>query len=166
MRPTSSPIACCGSSATAEGFKRPEDYPARALACLASHDLPTFMGWRKGRDIAIEQDLGILDGAQAQAREVQRGREIAALDAATGNISSDDGDAAIAAHGFVAATPSAIMLIQADDLARETEPLNVPGTDAERPNWRRRLSPTIEELAASPLTAAIVARVKTARGDG
>ena len=32
------------------------------------------------------------------------------------------------------------MLVQADDLTEETEPLNVPGTDTERPNWRRRLS--------------------------
>ena len=35
------------------GFRRPEAYPAQALACLASHDLPTFFGWRAGRDIEI-----------------------------------------------------------------------------------------------------------------
>jgi glycogen debranching enzyme len=148
-----------------EGFKKAADYPARALACLASHDLPTFMGWRKARDIAIEQDLGLLDAAQAEAREAQRGREVAALDAITGNTSPDDSDAAIAAHGFAAATPSSIMLIQADDLARETEPLNVPGTDAERPNWRRRLAPAIEDLGADAFARAIVERVKKARGD-
>ena len=28
------------------GFKPADAYPAQALACLASHDLPTFMGWR------------------------------------------------------------------------------------------------------------------------
>ena len=42
------------------------------------------------------------------------------------------------AHAFVARTPSALMTVQADDLWEETEPLNVPGTDRERANWRRR----------------------------
>ena len=40
------------------GFKLPEAYPAQALACLASHDLPTFSGWRTGRDIEIAQAIG------------------------------------------------------------------------------------------------------------
>ena len=50
-------------------------------------------------------------------------------------------------HGFVAATPSQIMLVQADDLAGETDPLNVPGTDREWPNWRRRVHVPVEDLA-------------------
>ena len=52
-------------------------------------------------------------------------------------------------HGFVAATPSQIMLVQADDLAGETDPLNVPGTDREWPNWRRRVRVPVEQLADS-----------------
>jgi 4-alpha-glucanotransferase len=46
------------------------------------------------------------------------------------------GAASAAVHAFVARTPSQIMLVQADDLTGETDPLNVPGTDTERPNWR------------------------------
>ena len=147
-----------------EGFKRAADYPARALACLASHDLPTFMGWRKGQDISIEQNLGLLDEKGADERRNQRLRESAALDAVTGNTTSDDAGASVAAHGFIAETPSSVMLIQADDLAQELEPLNVPGTDHERPNWRRRLTPTVEELATGSHARNVVARVKTARG--
>jgi glycogen operon protein len=56
------------------------------------------------------------------------------------------------------------MLIQADDLADASEPLNVPGTDTERPNWRRRLLPTVDRLTATPLAQAIIARVKAERG--
>jgi 4-alpha-glucanotransferase len=41
------------------------------------------------------------------------------------------------------------MLAQIDDLEGETEPLNVPGTDRERPNWRRRNSRAIEDLGES-----------------
>ena len=145
------------------GFKPPSRYPSKALACLASHDLPTFAGWRAARDIAIEQELGLIDDATAAARRSGRGSEIQKLDEAMGqtNTSLHEGD--IAAHGFVASTPSQVMLIQADDLAGETEPLNVPGTDKERPNWRRRLAVPVEDLTTAPLAKAIIARVKAER---
>ena len=145
------------------GFKPPADYPQLALACLASHDLPTFKGWRAGRDIAIEQQLGLIDAATAAARTANRQTEIGALDRATGVKSPSPDGADVAAHRFVASAPSQVMLIQADDLTGETEPLNVPGTDTERPNWRRRLQVPVDQLAASPLAKAIIAEVKSER---
>ncbi len=141
-------------------FKPPESYPALALACLASHDLPTFTGWSQARDIEIEREIGLIDAESATARTELRSIEITALASATGHSPDEP---IVAAHGFVAATPSAVMLVQADDLAAETEPLNVPGTDRERPNWRRRLALTVEELMEQPLAKAIIARVKQER---
>ncbi len=140
-------------------FKPSSTYPKLALACLASHDLPTFMGWRQGRDIAIAADLDHLTEAAAIERRTTRRREIEALERATG---VQDGDAA-AAHAFVAKSPSMMMLIQADDLAGETEPLNVPGTDTERPNWRRRLPQPVEKLMEEPMAQSILAAVKRER---
>lgn len=145
------------------GFLPAQDYPGLALACLASHDLPTFKGWRAGRDIEIEQELGLIDSGAARSRRIARANEIARLDAATGNASPDLDDASAAAHGFVARTPSRVMLIQADDLAGETEPLNVPGTDQERANWRRRLSVTVDDMTGTPLARSIISAVKAER---
>ena len=51
--------------------------------------------------------------------------------------------------------------VQVDDLAGESEPVNLPATSTEHPNWRRRQSLTLEELAASPAlktTAAMLAQ--------
>ncbi|MFT3988826.1 glycogen debranching protein GlgX [Aestuariivirga sp.] len=143
------------------GFKSREAYPPLSLACLASHDLPTFKGWRAGRDIAIDRELGLISEAQAKTREAMRKAEIAALDRTTGAAS--EADAAPAAHGFVAGMPSRIMLVQADDLAGETEPLNVPGTDRERPNWRRRIHVPVDEIGESVEAKAILARVTQER---
>jgi glycogen operon protein len=56
------------------------------------------------------------------------------------------------------------MLAQADDLAGETVAVNLPGTDRERPNWRRRLSTDLAALFDGPLAAAIVAAVRRERG--
>jgi glycogen operon protein len=47
------------------------------------------------------------------------------------------------------------MLAQADDLAGETEAVNLPGTDRERPNWRRRLAPDLAAIATSDLAIRI-----------
>jgi glycogen operon protein len=145
------------------GFKPKEQYPRLALSCLASHDLPTFTGWRQARDIAIERELGLLNEASTYQRREARDTEIGALDSVTGTFNGGAEAASVAAHGFVAATPSAVMLIQADDLAGETEPLNVPGTDRERPNWRRRLGCPVDALAAQPLARAVLDRVKEER---
>jgi glycogen operon protein len=145
------------------GFKPAGAYPAQALACLASHDLPTFMGWRAGRDIAIARDVGQIGEAEADRRRAARHEEKQLLDARTGAGDADDAAASAATHRFVAATPSQIMLVQADDLAGETDPLNVPGTDREWPNWRRRVHVPVEDLAASGLAARILTAVKQER---
>jgi glycogen operon protein len=79
-------------------------------------------------------------------------------------FSGDDAVAASAAtHGFVAGTPSQIMLVQADDLAGETDPLNVPGTDREWPNWRRRVHGEVEGLLDGTLARRIIDAVKQER---
>ncbi len=139
------------------GFKPPATYPPQALACLASHDLPTFSGWRQGRDIDIAQIIGQIAAEDADTRKVERAKEVYGLDMLTGDAGS------AAAHGLVASTPSRIMLMQADDLAGETDPLNVPGTDKEWPNWRRRVHVPVEELTVTPLARSILRRVKQER---
>ena len=55
-----------------------------------------------------------------------------------------------APHAFLARSPSALAMVQIDDLTDEADPVNVPATSDEHPNWRRRLSMKLEELAARP----------------
>jgi glycogen operon protein len=145
------------------GFRKPEDYPAKALTCLASHDLPTFFGWRAGRDIDISLMLKQIDPAQAASLRADRQQEVRLLETAANAMGADGTTASAAVHGMVASTPSKIMLIQADDLAGERDPLNVPGTDREWPNWRRRVSVDVDKLADSGLAQAILACVKEER---
>ncbi len=35
-----------------KGFRRPQDYPVKAAACVGTHDLPTLAGWWEATDIA------------------------------------------------------------------------------------------------------------------
>ena len=143
------------------GFIPPERYPPLALACLASHDLPTFSGWRAGRDIEIARQIEHLPENALAPKRTERAAEIATLDRLSG--AANDDAASAAAHRLVARAPSCIMLVQADDLAGERDPLNVPGTDREWPNWRRRVSVPVETLADTPAAQAIIHAVKQER---
>ena len=144
-------------------FLPPARYPAHAAACTSTHDLPTIRGWWQGADIGLRQRLGLIDPAAATSALAERAAERAALAAAVaaaGGPALDaadampaDGGAAIiaAAHRHVAATPSALVLVQADDLAGEVDAINLPGTDRERPNWRRKVGLSTGALWQSPV---------------
>ena len=58
------------------------------------------------------------------------------------------------------------MLLQTTDLALEREPVNVPGTDREWPNWRQRLAHALtrSELAARLPEAYRARGLKAAQG--
>jgi 4-alpha-glucanotransferase len=62
----------------------------------------------------------------------------------------DTAQIADALHTAVARTPSMLVIVQLDDVLGETEPANIPGTHREYPNWRRKLSRTLEEVAGDP----------------
>jgi 4-alpha-glucanotransferase len=55
-------------------------------------------------------------------------------------------------------------MAQIDDLTDEADPVNVPATSDEHPNWRRRLSMTLEELAARPRFLDIAEIFRAERG--
>ncbi|MCB8878739.1 glycogen debranching protein GlgX [Acidisoma cellulosilytica] len=133
------------------GFKPPAAYPSLAAACVSTHDLPTLAGWWQGADIIERQHLHLSDDAATAHALTQRDEEkriaLAAL-AAQGLLEHAESidliapmpDAVVAAfHAYIGRTASVLDLVQADDLGRETEALNLPGTDQERPNWQRKI---------------------------
>jgi glycogen operon protein len=125
----------------AAGFYPMSSYPQSAAVCLSSHDLPPFKAWEES----------------ASPDQLQK------FDSAAAHEHAEGADRLERAHAMVARTPSLLMLVQADDLSGETEPLNVPGTDKERPNWRRRLSTTVEDLATSETARRITGAVSKQR---
>ncbi|MCI4678713.1 glycogen debranching protein GlgX [Rhodoblastus acidophilus] len=139
-----------------EDFAPPSAYPHGAVACASTHDLPTLAGWRRGADIEEKAALGLVSPEEAARERTRRDDDIsrllkalAAEHLAPANAESD-ADFAAAIHAFVAKTPSVLAMIQIDDLLGETVAVNLPGTDRERPNWRRRFSREVGALAPLP----------------
>jgi glycogen operon protein len=154
------------------GFIDPARYPAKAAACVTTHDLPTIAGWWSDADIAELRALGLIGASEEAAALEARARDQALLASAIQRAggSLDPGrphDASVTAaiHGFASATPSALFLIRAEDLALETAATNLPGTDRERANWRRKLGIAASDLWTSPtgsLTLAACANRRSA----
>ena len=155
-------------------FVAPARYPAKAAACVSTHDLPTIAGWWTGADIDERHNLGLLSEDQARtARDERRIARQALADACVREGVASDGrldanaphDSAITAaiHRYACASQSALVLLQADDLSGEVAALNLPGTDRERPNWRRKVSVGVEGLWTSPPGAQASADFAAAR---
>jgi glycogen operon protein len=154
-------------------FRPPQTYPALAVACVSTHDLPTLAGWWSGADIAERKALNLIDAnsekRERKARAEEKGALVAALVAAGLIAAPPEPDApapgalAAAIHAFVASAPSLLALAQIDDLAGETIATNLPGTDKERPNWRRRLPGDIDALFTSARARAIISALASLR---
>jgi 4-alpha-glucanotransferase len=154
------------------GFLPPDTYPDLALAVVGSHDLPTLRGWWEGADIDLRHGLHLIPDRTAvdEAREQRaddRGQLAEALQH-EGLLSPERREetevVVEAAHRFLARSRSALAIAQMDDLTGEVDPVNVPMTSDEHPNWRRRLSLSIEELARHPRFEAVTAVFAAERG--
>lgn len=142
------------------GFNPSGWYPERALVSASTHDLPPLAGFWRGRDLEIRREAGLLRGeAEVRQAEEERERERGALlerlrqegALPEGREPATDADRCAAVHIFLSRTPSKLLGVFLDDLAGETEPVNVPGLGNDRyPNWTRPLGETLEELADDP----------------
>src|SRR5437870_2806424 len=106
----------------------------KAVASLNTHDMPPFRAFLDGTDIDDRLDLGFIDDKTARKERKQR----APMRRALGSFH--------AATRFLANSMANIVLVNLEDLWGETLPQNVPATSTERPNWRRRVRPSMEQL--------------------
>jgi glycogen operon protein len=156
-------------------FRLPQAYPGNAAACVSTHDLPTLYGWWVGQDISESKELGLLSSAAAAAafaaRQVEKQGLLDALQKAglSPPVASVPAamTPALAAdiHGFVGMTASVLVIAQTDDLVGETRAVNLPGTDRERPNWRRKLAGTIEDLLQNAVAQPTLAKLRELRAN-
>ncbi len=149
-----------------ERFSPPSHYAHKAMACVSTHDLPTLAGWWEGEDIIERTALGLLSQDAARTASILRLRDKRELLAALRSEELIDADhdagapfddaLAGAIHAYVARSPSWLAMAQIDDLAGETSAVNLPGTDRERANWRRKLTGELPEIFENARARAIL----------
>jgi 4-alpha-glucanotransferase len=143
------------------GFKLPEEYPAQALAASTTHDLATITGFWTGADIDSRLRAGTIGQSAYESQKVDRARDkqslLDALFAAkllppgyarrAVDIPELTGELHYAIIGYLAKTPSILLLVNQEDLTKEPAQQNLPGTTAEYPNWSRKMRWSIEDLS-------------------
>jgi len=142
----------------------PDAYPRQALVSSTTHDLATLAGFWLSRDIQARHDAGLLgdeDGYRAQlaARAVEKQKMLDAFSRAgllpewfprdAAEVPELTGELHNAAIGFLARTPSMLMLVNQEDLTKEIDQQNLPGSTWQYPNWRRKMRFSVEELRGS-----------------
>jgi 4-alpha-glucanotransferase len=161
-------------------FPQALEYPRLALGTVNTHDLPPLVGWLNERDITLRSELGDLaDPAQQEgmrrARAADRDALLASLvDAGLlteHDLAHPSAEKIVPAiHAFVRRTPAALVGLSLDDLAYESEPVNIPGIWQDKyPSWSRRMRDALETLLADPRTVAALGHEKpvqsAAKGD-
>ena len=147
---------------SAERYRAPDAWPAQSMASATTHDLPTLRGFWSAGDLTLGEELGlypdkvILRGLY-ENRQQQRQALLDALHQ-YGCVPKRLGKRALkmpmtpelnrGMQRFIADSHSALLGLQPEDWLDMEKPVNVPGTTDQYPNWRRKLSSTLEAMFA------------------
>ena len=153
-------------------FRAPAEFAEDVLLMVTNHDVPTLADWWQGSDLQRRRDLGLIPdedalAQQKQQREADRARLRAWLDD-NGLLPAAVGpglDMALcsAIHQGCARSAARLLLLQLEDLQLLVEPVNIPGTWREYPNWRRKQVQATTAIFAAPDVQALLAAVDRER---
>jgi len=159
------------------GYFSPAHYQPQSMATLCTHDMPTLRGFWHCEDLKLGQTIGLYpDQSQLNdlfddrskskqeilnsvswhgklAESVGRNADYVAMDQALSN--------SLQLH--LAAGSSSLLSLQLEDWLAMDKPVNVPGTVDEYPNWRRKLSATLDDMFSCPNVNYLAAELTAAR---
>lgn len=133
-----------------------------SIASLNTHDMPPFAAFWEGLDIEDRRALGFLAAPPAVAERKLRvavRKSLTAFFARRGQLKPARRrkesnrcrpEIVRAFLSFLGASPAELVLVNLEDLWMERKPQNVPGTNRQRPNWRRRARRRLEEFRRMP----------------
>jgi 4-alpha-glucanotransferase len=154
--------------------------PEEAVASLNTHDMPPFAAYWNALDAELRQEMGLISAAEVGAQRAQRNELARTLSAhlrrqgfldngvvdRLRSRKADTRDALRALLEFLAHSPAHVALVNLEDLWLEEQPQNVPGTSQEKPNWRRRMRFTFDELRNQTDLDQTLERIHAARRSG
>ncbi len=132
-------------------FRAPEKYPELAAASVTTHDLPTLTGFLTGADIEARRAAGLLPDDTSYDLQWKDRRESleqlrVAMGVPDGAPSLSPEELVRRVFHFLASAKSAVFILNQEEITGEEHQQNLPGSTAEYPNWRRKMSVPLEEL--------------------
>jgi 4-alpha-glucanotransferase len=158
-------------------FKAKEHYRPQAQASISNHDLATIAAYWEQYDLDLRDQLQRLPPAVLTQEYRNRVADKAALLQALSDAwllpegTSLNPDKTpcwteelnIALHRFLGYSQANIAIIQLEDLLMMKQPVNVPGTFHEYPNWQRKLSHSLEQIIDDPKIKHLLGQLRQAR---
>lgn len=158
-------------------FRHPRDWNRSALAMAANHDVPTMAAWWSKSDLVLRNEIGLFENqdqlnAAIGAREsdlIQILHLLNELHLLPENWKdfnihrTFDNNLCQSILQVVAMSEARLVSLQPEDLCLVHEPLNIPGTHKEYPNWQRKLPVTVDELFTGPGRARMLQAFISAR---
>jgi len=158
-------------------FKQPRDYAPHAFAMVNNHDVPTLVSWWNCTDLALRDKLSLLEQGVAYSHVCDQRRKekenLMSLLYAEGLYPSSwhgksvdesaDMPLVAAILQFTSRSASKIFVIQLEDILLMDDPVNVPGTFREHPNWQRKLSATVQDIFSNSVIGDVLRNVDRER---
>lgn len=144
-------------------FLPPKAYPPQSMATATTHDLPTLRGYWGAGDLRLGQTLGlypiepVLRYLHEDRQRSRQGLLTAlhrhgCLPRRVSPLADTLPMSPVlnrAIHRYLADSASALLGLQPEDWLDMAAPVNVPGTSDEYPNWRRKLTLSLEDMFAN-----------------
>jgi len=159
------------------GYFSPAHYQPQSMATLCTHDMPTLRGFWHCEDLKLGQTIGLYpDQAQLNGLFDDRSKSKQEIlnsvswhgklaDCVGRNASYVPMDQALSnsLQLHLAAGASSLLSLQLEDWLEMDKPVNIPGTTDEYPNWRRKLSTTLNDMFSCPNVNQLTAELTAAR---
>ncbi|WP_065546697.1 4-alpha-glucanotransferase [Vibrio scophthalmi] len=159
------------------GYLSPEHYAPQSMSALCTHDMPTLRGFWHCDDLKMGQELGLYpDQQQLDILFEQRLKsKQGILDSVAWHGLLPEGvgrDAqfvpmdeylAEALQTHLGYGSSTLFSVQLEDWLQMDNPVNIPGTVDEYPNWRRKLSMNLDDLFSDPRVNRVAEQLTQAR---
>ena len=159
-----------------DGFTVPANYPAHSLMMLANHDVPPLLAWWQADDLQLRRSIGLIDNDELlQSLMSQREFDKQQLLKLLQTQGQFDGRDVTSIHypellkawlAVTAAGNALLFSVQLCDLVSDNQPINIPGTWLQYPNWQRRLAVSLTELAADKQVQGLLQQLQNSRQQG
>lgn len=160
-------------------FKSPKDIAQHAFTTINNHDVPTLVSWWNGSDLDLRKTLNLLEEGvdfnevcdyrmfeKERLIHVLRDEQLLPSDESDSQLNAmADMDLIKAILMLGARVKSQVYAIQLEDLLLMDEPVNVPGTFNEYPNWQRKLSMSLETMFARSDIQAVLMGINNERAN-
>jgi 4-alpha-glucanotransferase len=148
--------------------RRPVPGPAEAsITSVNTHDMPTFAGFWRGKDIEDRLQLGLLDekgAAEERARRKRVRKGLVAFLKARGLLQRVKGETIAVLEAllrFLGSSDAELVMVNLEDCWLEEEPQNMPGVPDR--SWRNRMRKSLEEARADATVKRLLEAVNESR---